>query len=207
MLVFLAATGSAIGQTPESYSGQVSGWNAGQGQLILINSNDWPPPRTLPPDAMVVGSVTPDGQMSVTLPESMPEDEFVPAGGFLDPGCENLTVTPADAQYYPIELIAYSMDGDMIGIVFLANPGAAGPAPGGYSVLMGYSAQPYSLSGSCPQRGRSVIEEYDFSVEPGWHSIVQRFSEHPEEEGMRLDRWTNEDVPEDATWILERPPR
>ena len=205
-VVFLSAYSSALAQETESMSGHVEGWTDGEAQVVLVNGSDWPPAMTMRSDALVVGSVSADGELQFTLPPSMPDEEFVPVGEFLDPGCEDLTQSPEDARYFPMELIAYSPEGNVIGAVFLVNPGGgSGPVPGGYSVLMGYSTQSFTLRGSCPQAGRPVVEAYDLAVEPGWHTMIQRFSEHSEDPRIRVDTWVNEDIPEDAVWIIDRP--
>jgi hypothetical protein len=117
-------------------------------------------------------------------------------------------VAPEDAVYVPIALAVYDSDGRLIGEIFEASPGlsvAVGPSPGEYTVVSGYADEGFTLTGKCSDSRRRVVEDYDFTVEAGWHDIIQSFEEDPGRERWRIDAWRNDPVPEDAVWVLLRP--
>ena len=206
LLFTLTLSSTVLAQDSLTFSGQVQDWQYGEAQLIIPGSV--PPPLSRPEGAPVIGAVAADGSFTFTLPETMPEEDFVPVGEFLDPGCTDLTVSPEDASYYPVAIVAYRSDGSVIGEIFRGSPGIeAGPIPPGYSVLSGYATESFTVRGSCPAPDRAVVEDYDFAVEPGWHDVIQRFMEAPERPNWRIDRWVSEPIPDDAVWVLIRPPQ
>ena len=206
-IVLMTIAGLVLAQSAPSFEGQVQGWQDGEAEIVLLAPGHVPPPFVRPAEAPTIGQIAEDGRFSLTLPESLPEDAFVPVDDFLDPGCVDAVLDPPDATYFPVAYGIYRDDGSLIGEIFRASSGAdVGPQPGEYSTLPGYAEQSFTLSGVCPNPTRRVEEDYDFSVEAGWHEIVQSFEEHPSEPGWRIDRWRNEPVPDDAIWVILRPP-
>lgn len=199
---------TVLAQSGTTLSGVVPRWQEGEADIVLLPPRHVPPPFTRPSDSLQIGTVAEDGTFTITLPESLPREEFVPVARFLDPGCAELSLEPAEAAYFPITFGVYDAGGALIGELFRGSTGAEqGPIPGEYTTLPGYAEQGFTLRGSCPDPRRPVVEEYDVSVEAGWHELVQTFTEHPEKTGWRIDRWRNEPVPEQAVWLLIGPPR
>lgn len=199
---------AAFAQPGSTLRGTVPGWDDGEARVVLLGARHVPPPRVRPADARTIGSIASDGEFAITLPEDFPAGDFVPVAEFLDPGCPELSLEPRDAVYFPVIYGIYRDDGTLIGEIFRGSPGAEkGPLPGEFTTLPGYAEQSFTLSGSCPDSRRFVVEDYELDVEAGWHELVQSFTEHPEKAGWRSDLWRNEAVPDDAIWILLRPPR
>lgn len=207
-LVVLASSSTVLAQSGTTLSGELSTWRDGSAEIVLLAPRHIPPPFVRPANSPTIGTVAGDGSFRLTIPERFPEDEFVPVVDYLDSNCSGASLEPRDAVYFPMTYGVYKSDGTLIGEIFRGSPGAGrGPAPGEFSTLPGYANRPFTLRGECPDPSRRVVEDYDFSVEAGWHEIVQSFAEHPDQSGWRIDRWRNEPVPANATWTLIRPPR
>ena len=204
----LTCSTTVLAQSGSTLSGTVQGWQDGEAEIVLLAPRHVPPPFARPADAPTIGTVGEDGSLSISVPESFPEEEFVHVAQFLDPGCSDASLEPPDAVYFPVTFGVYTAEGGLVGEVFRGSSGAErGPLPGEFTTLPGYAEEPFELRGSCTDPRRRVVEDYDFSVDGGWHEIVQSFTEHPERAGWRIDRWRNEPVPEKAVWLLITPPR
>lgn len=207
LLVTLAGAvlGIAWVQEGPAFSGTISGWSFGEGDLVMHSPTQGRPPQNLTAEQPVIGSVASDGSFRFGLPAAPPEERLVPVAN--GAACADLTAEPSDAEFFPLDVIVYDADGRLAGLLFPVSPGGGnGPVVGGYSVLMGYTEGGVSVSGSCFDPGRKVEERHEASVEPGWHLLVQRFEDHPEREGWRLDRWRSEPMPDDVEWVLLTPP-
>lgn len=204
----LALSTSVSAQPDATVTGTVTGWQYGEANVVLLAPRHVPPPFVRPGSAPTIGAVASDGAFTINLPESFPDEDFVPAAGFLDPTCSDLSVDPPDASYVPIIYAVYRDDESLLGEIFRGSPGVErGPLPGEFTTLPGYAEHSFSLNGSCPDPRRSVIEDYDFTVDAGWHELIQSFTENPERVGWRTDLWRNQAVPDEAIWILIQPPR
>lgn len=204
-LIFTTVVHAQPGST---MSGTIPNWEDGEARIVLLGPRQVPPPRVRPAGVQTIGTITADGSFTLDVPGSFTEEDFVPVAEFLDPGCSNIALEPPDAVYFPVIYGVYRDDGTLIGEIFRGSPGAEkGPIPGEFTSLPGYAEQSFTLTGSCPDERRFVVEDYDFSVEAGWHELIQSFTEHPDKAGWRSDLWRNQAVPDQATWILLRPPR
>ena len=105
--------GSTEGTASEgtALSGQVQNWEGDEGRLVLLPTTAPPPPRPQE-DALELGNVAADGSFNLTLPESMPEENLVSVARFLDGDpCDELTVTPEDARFLPVNVGVYGDQG------------------------------------------------------------------------------------------------
>ena len=195
--------GYILAQNDLTFSGQLSNWEGGEAQLVL-NVATGPPAPTLGPDSVVIGDLAADGSFNFTLPESMPEEALVPYSEVLGADhCEEASITPEDALAAPVAIAIYTDEG-LVGGLFRANPEyQPGQGPPDYRLAVGYTPGEVTVQGRCTRTEAPVpfVDEFDFTVGPGWHQLVVWVRQDP-----NANSFSNDPVPEDAAWKVFRPP-